>query len=588
MGFRLMLGIQRQAHRADAAVHACAQRALGRVGQVADAGVQQRESGEYRPVLAYVLPHGELCPLDVVRTQIDEFGRRRHIGRKAEHIAVLDLVPEYAGVDLRCLGWREFEADFCVVHLLGLQLLPACAQRRNIECQGGRFQPGVVDAARCVGKYGQLIGHERHARMRRPFGIELVGMVEAHACRWQQAPAPAQINLLAQGNIGRHEPERGRVECGVPGWRRAVEMHLARYLVVVQPGSDGAALPRRELLAPAHASHFESADRVAVGCGLVQPAALALRAEYLECALPVAVLVRHLGREGAALRVELLRPGRGRKTVVARVARLVVYCQKAGAKRPVLVQLQADAAHRVVEPATGVGAVPSGLGVALRQHPVELAVLAHQIDLLGKRVERACRDARVAMHTLFAGAPGLQVDRGEVVAADVWLRAFVHGDGSHAVDGQQIEQRVVPHAHVEGHAVDIGLDFAARAAGAHAADEYAAAIAAAKSAHGVEARGLHARCAAQGRCQVKGVLVAQLVFGGDGRYAREGVHAHLFNHGLGIYHHGGQGRCGYAGRLGLRMGILCMGGAQAQAAKGQQAGLGNACQAGVHGVSLQG
>ncbi|MNM89151.1 hypothetical protein D3C81_1013800 [compost metagenome] len=152
------------------------------------------------------------------------------------------------------------------------------------------------------------------------------------------------------------------------------------------------------------------------------------------------------------------------------------------------------------------------------------------------------------------GNLGRKVDGGEGIAELLRLRALVHADALHGIDRQQVQQRVAPHPHVERHAVDVGLDLAAGAAGTHTADVHGATLGAAERTDRVEARYDHARGAAQGGGQVKGVEVANLLLADHGGQAAEAVNVVLVDdrsadhRGFGQLHAVGLGQCGTTGK----------------------------------------
>ncbi|MCY1454068.1 hypothetical protein D9M71_711050 [compost metagenome] len=121
---------------------------------------------------------------------------------------------------------------------------------------------------------------------------------------------------------------------------------------------------------------------------------------------------------------------------------------------------------------------------------------------------------------------------------------------------------MAPDAHIEGNAIDVGLDLAARAAGTHAAYVHRAAFGTAERADRVEARYDHTRCATQDRGQVQGIEVADLLLADHSGQAAEAVDVVLIDdrgadhrgfgqlHRVGLSQRGstGKGECGSAAK----------------------------------------
>lgn len=140
--------------------------------------------------------------------------------------------------------------------------------------------------------------------------------------------------------------------------------------------------------------------------------------------------------------------------------------------------------------------------MALGQHKVDVTPAADQIHLLDEGAEIAAGYSSVGLNSIFGGTLGFQIDRREIVAVDLRLRAFVDRNALHAVDGQQVEQRMAPYAHIEWNTINISLDFAARTAYAHPTNIDSAPLVAAKTANRVVTRYLYAGSTSQCRRQI--------------------------------------------------------------------------------------
>ena len=240
---------------------------------------------------------------------------------------------------------------------------------------------------------------------------------------------------------------------------------------------------------------------------------------------------------------------------MAGVARGILRREDEHADRPMLVELVADMAHEVVQTAVGRGAVAVGVGVTLGERIIDRALAARDIELLDPGVEAAARDLEVARDAVgLAGGLRGEVDRREGVAEFLRLRALEHVDAAHAVDRQEVEQRVVPRRHVERDAVHIGLDLGTRTAAAHAADEHRAAFDVAEGADRIEAGDADARRQTKRRREVDGVQVTDLLGRDGGGVAAEAIDGVAVDDRRSRDDHrrngGRRGRCGLRERIG--------------------------------------
>ncbi len=197
--------------------------------------------------------------------------------------------------------------------------------------------------------------------------------------------------------------------------------------------------------------------------------------------------MRYKSGDQSCLGVVLRRHGRSRQPVIAWIARGIGDKKKACANRPVGPQPHADAAHDIIQFAARIESLAIRLGVALRQHEIHITFAANQIRLLDKGVEIASGNPCSCLYAILGCALGFQIDRGKVVTVDLRLGTFVDCDGLHAIDRQQIEQWMVPDAHVKWNAVNVSLDFTAGPTDAHSAYKDRTALIATKSTHRVVA-----------------------------------------------------------------------------------------------------
>ena len=171
------------------------------------------------------------------------------------------------------------------------------------------------------------------------------------------------------------------------------------------------------------------------------------------------------------------------------------------------------------------------LGVALCQCKVQVAAASAQVELLYHSAKTSCRYLHIALHAIALGrALGQQVDGTKGIAKLLGLGSFEHVNTLHAVDWQQVEQRMAPDCHVERDAIDIGLDFAAGTAGAHAADIDRSAFLAAKRAYRVEAGNTDPGGATQGRGQINRIEILNLLGSHRRAEASKSILAVAFNH----------------------------------------------------------